>query len=161
MKKIKPSPLTILYFLIPITLFISLSGVCLCREILGLTEEKWAGYLAFAVLFSASLFLLWALNRTAPIVWVENGILKRRGLLYGFYKECPIKDIQTVKERYVRHDGDYIYIINNSTHQFNQLRKDSYICFRKTKKNLQFLNTFWHGNIQNATLEIYTKYYGK
>lgn len=122
MKKIKPSPLTILYFLIPILLFTTLSVVCLVSELLGSTEEKGAGYLAFAVLFSASLFLLWVLNRTASIVWIENGTLKRRGLLYGFYKECPIKDIQAVKERYVRLDGNYIYIIDNSAHRFNQLR---------------------------------------
>jgi len=81
-------------------------------------------------------------------------MIKRKGLIHGFYKECSVRAIQTVKIKYVHREvgfGTFIYLIDDRTQsykKFLRIRKDSYICFRKNKKNLAFLNTFWSGKVE-------------
>lgn len=113
------------------------------------------GLLLFGVTFGIFCFLLFALNRSACVVWFEDGIVKRKGLLRGFYKECPVQAIQTVKIQYVsRQVGfkTFIFLVEDQTpadQKFWRMRKDSYISFRKNKKNLAFLRTFWSGKIES------------
>ena len=114
----------------------------------GFVEEKGSGYLAFFVFLFLSCFFLWFLNRLACVVWIEDDVVKRKGLICGFYKECPIESIQRVKIQYAWREGDFVYLIDSSIHKFDRLRKDSYICFRKNKNNLTFLRTFWSGEIE-------------
>ncbi len=127
-----------------------LSIFALVFEIDGSVEDKGAGLLWFVVLGSVFCFSLWCLNRFACVVWLEDGIIKRKGLFGGFYKECPVASIQKVVIRYAWREGDHIYLVDDSTHRFDGIRKDSYISFPKTKKNLEFVHTFWSGTVEKA-----------
>ena len=66
----------------------------------------------------------------------------------GFYKKCPVDSIRKVVTYYARHEGNFIYLVDDSTYQFDSLRKDSYIRLKNTKKNLTFVQSFWSGEIE-------------
>ena len=125
-------------------------GLALSKE----PQEIAAGLLLFGVLFGWGCFLLWFLNRAACVVWVEDDMIKRKGLIYGFHKEYSVRAIQTVKIEYVHREvgfGTFVYLVDDRTQpykKFFRIRKDSYICFRKNKKNLAFLHTFWSGAVE-------------
>ena len=129
-------------------LFFAFSIIAIGFEMFGFVEEKGAGYLDFCVFLVLFCFFLRFLNRLACVVWIEDDVVKRKGLIYGFYKECPIESIGKVKIQHAWREGDFVYLIDSSIHKFDRLRKDSYICFRKNKKNLAFLRTFWSGEIE-------------
>ena len=130
-------------------LFLCLSMIALGLEVFGFVEEKGAGLFAFGIFLGLTILFLWALNRLACVVWIEDGIVKRKGLFCGFYKECPLESIKTVKIERAWHEGDFIYLVDNhSPHTFNRIRSDSYICFRKTKTNLDWLQSVWQKSIQ-------------
>lgn len=97
--------------------------------------------ITYIIWILVELFLIYGVNSFSCVVWVEDDIIKSKGLIYGFYKECPIKDIRSVQIQYVRHEGEYIYLIDNTE------RKSSRLYFKKTKKNLDFLRTFWNGEL--------------
>ena len=117
-------------------------------------QEIGAGLLLFVPLFGFGCFILWFLNRAVCVVWLEDGMIKSKGLIHGFYKECSVRAIQTVKIQYVLHEvgfGTFIYLVDDRTQpykKFLRIRKDSYICFRKNKKNLAFLRTFWSREVE-------------
>jgi hypothetical protein len=98
--------------------------------------------------------LVMCLNRTACIIWLEDGIVKRKGLIRGFYKECCIDSIRKVKIHHSHREvgfGAFIYLADDRSPEFAKflrMRKDSYISFRKNKKNIEFLRTFWQGQIE-------------
>ena len=157
MKKIissKPS-LVSYSFSIPIVLAFSIIGLGL--GIFGPSGENVFGFLLFGFFFSLFCFMVWSLNRAACVVWVEEGTVRCKGLIWGFYKECPVSSILKVKVKYRLHEvgfnKSFIYLVNDRTQEYKKflrIRKDSYICFRKTKKNLDFLRTFWSGTIENS-----------
>jgi hypothetical protein len=107
--------------------------------------------LLFSAFFGLGCFLLWYLNRSVCVVWLEDGMIKSKGLIHGFYKECSVRAIQTVKIQYVHREGTFIYLVDDRTQpyeKFLRIRKDSYICFRKNKKNFAFLRTFWSREVE-------------
>jgi len=122
--------------------------------VFGKAQEKGIGLLLFGFFVGFSCFLLWYLNRAACVIWVEDGMIKCKGLIGGFHKAYPVRSIRSVKIQYSRNEvgfGTFVYLVNDRKPQFKKflrIRKDSYICFRKTKKNLEFLKTFWAGTIE-------------
>ena len=154
MKKIISSRSALVSCSFAIILFFGLSLIPLGLVVFGESQDIGAGLLLFSAFFGLSSFLLWFLNRAACIIRVEDGMIKRKGLIHGFYKECSVRAIQTVKIKYVHREvgfGTFIYLIDDRTRpykKFFRIRKDSYICFRKNKKNLAFLRTFWSGVIE-------------
>lgn len=154
MKKIISSRSTLVSCCFSIILFFGFSLIPLELVMLGEVQEKGVGALLFCIFLGFACFLLWYLNRAACLVWIEDGMIKRRGLIHGFYKECPIRAIQAVQIKYVHREvgfGTFIYLIDDRAQpykKFFRIRKDSYICFRKNKKNLVFLRTFWSGTVE-------------
>ena len=118
-------------------------------EMFELVERKGAGFFACGIFLCLFFLFLWFLNRLACVVWIENNTVKRKGLIYGFYKECAVPSIQSVVIRHAFREGDFVYLVDGSIYRFNRTKKDSYICFCKTKKNLKFLQTFWSGEVVN------------
>lgn len=134
-------------------LFFAFSLISLGFVMFGQAQEKWIGVLHFGFFLGLACLFVWYLNRAACVIWVEDGIVKCKGLICGFYKECPVRSIQIVKAKYQREVGfgTFVYLVNDRTQEFKKflrIRKDSYICFRKNKKNLAFLRTFWAGTIE-------------
>ena len=154
MKKIISSKSALVLCSFSIVLFFCFSLIPFGFVVFGESQEIGAELLLFGVFFGLGCFLLWFLNRAACVVWLEDGMIKRKGLLCGFYKECSVRTIQTVKIKYVHREvgfGTFIYLVDDSTQpykKFLRIRKDSYICFRKNKKNLAFLRTFWLGTLE-------------
>ena len=134
--------------------FFSFSLISLGVVVFGEGQEKWVGLLLFCIFLGFACFILWYLNRAACIVWVENDVVKCRGLICGFYKKCSVQSIQAVKIQYVQREvgfGSFIYLIDDRTRPYNKflrIGKDSYIAFRNNKKNLAFLRTFWSGRVE-------------
>lgn len=149
MKKITSSKSALIFLSVVLVVCFCFSLLALWLEVSGLTEEKGAGYLSF-VIFGIVFcpILLWYLNRAACVIWFENGIIKRKGLLWGFYKECSVDSIQRVVVRCAWREGDFIYLVDDSGNHFDRARKNSYICFYKTKETLDFVRTFWSGAIE-------------
>ena len=137
-----------------ILMFWGLSLLPLGLVVFGESHEIGAALLLFSAFFGLGCFLLWFLNRAVCVVWLEDGMIKSKGLIHGFYKECSVRAIQTVKIQYVHREvwfGTFIYLVDDRTQpyeKFFRIRKNSYICFRKNKKNLAFLRTFWSGTIE-------------
>ena len=154
MKKIISSKSALVLCSFSIILFFGLSLIPLGLVVFGTMREKGIGLLLVGVCFAFGCFFLWYLNRAACVVWVEDGMIKRKGLIRGFYKECSVRAIQAVKIEYIHREvgfGTFIYLIDDRTQpykKFFRIRKDSYICFRKNNKNLAFLRTFWSGAIE-------------
>lgn len=129
----------------------ALSMAGLMGEVLGLVKEKGAGWFAFAGFGALFLLLLLVTDRLVYVITYEDGKITRKGIFGGFHKECPVSSIQKVVIRYVWREGEYIYLVDDSSCHFDSARKDSYICFAKTKKNLAFVRTFWSGEIKENT----------
>ena len=151
MKKIICSRSQLVLCSFSIILFWGFSLIPLGLVVFGELQEIGPGFLSFGVFFGFGSFLLWFLNRAACVVWFEDGMIKRKGLIRGFYKECSVRAIQTVKTEYVYRAGTFIFLVDDHTPSYKKFfptRKDSYICFRKNKKNLAFLHTFWSGEVE-------------
>ena len=129
--------------------FLVFSLIGLGFEIFGLVEERGAGFFACGIFLCLFFILLCVFNRFACVVWIENNTVKRKGLIYGFYKEIPVSSIKGVIIQRAFREGDFIYLIDASSHKFDRTKNDSYICFCKTKKNLKLLRTFWTETIAN------------
>ena len=157
MKKIISSKLALFLgaYLMVICLFFAI--VCLGAAFSNNTptNEKLICLFGFIVFLAVTFLGLWCMNRGACVVWVENGIVKSKGLIIGFHKECPLSSIRSVKIKSIIHrrgfQGDFIFLVTDRTDdhkKFINTRKDSYLCFGKNKKNLEFLRTFWSGEIE-------------
>ena len=137
-----------------ISMFFGMSLILLRVLIYGGLQDKGEALWCFGASLGLVCILLFSLNRAACVVWVEDGIVKRRGLICGFYKECAVKDIKTVKIEYRSREvgfRTFIYLIDDRKQtykKFLRARKDSYISFRKNDKNLAFLRTFWSGEVE-------------
>ena len=153
-KKIISSRSSLVSCTFAVLVFFGLSLIPFGLVIFGKPQEIGAGLLLFVPFFGLGCFLLWLLNRAACVVWIEDGMIKRKGLIRGFYKECSVHAIQTVKIKYVHREvgfGTFIYLIDDRTQpykKFFRIRKDSYICFRKNNKNFAFLRTFWSREVE-------------
>ncbi len=153
MKKIISSKLDLFLNIYASLLFFVFSIMGLLLGLFGTDHEKHVGFLLFAFFLFLTVLLVWTVNRTACIVWVENDTVKCKGLISGFYKECPVRQIQSVRIKFMHHElgfKSFVYLVTDSTYEYKKFyrrRKDGYICFKKTKKNLEFLRTFWSGSI--------------
>ena len=154
MKKIISSRSALVACVYACVVFFGFTITGLALAIAAQGKEKIIGILISIFLLSMLCILVVCLNRMACIIWVEDGIVKRKGLIRGFYKECRIDSIRTVKIHHSHREvgfGAFIYLVDDRAPEFAKflrMRKDSYICFRKNKKNLEFLRTFWSGEVE-------------
>ena len=67
-------------------------------------------------------------------------MIKRKGLIYGFHKDCSVRAIQTVKIKYVHREvgfGTFIYLVDDRTQPYQKFfRIERIITFvsEKTRK---------------------------
>lgn len=105
------------------------------------------GFTAFGVIDS---FFWWCANRYGCWVWYEDGTIKRRGLFGGFEREIPVDQIRSVVVQHFHKQGDFYILIDDSPLPLSYIRKDSSICFRRTKRTSVFVRSFWNGEIENG-----------
>lgn len=145
--------LIVLSVLAVVYLFITV--ICLIEGIGAVSRGGGAAgwlFTAFAIFLSLFLYMIFDLNRTACIISLDGDTVKRRGLIWGFRKECRISLIRAVHIKEFYRDGDYICLIDGSAHKFKKHRHDSYICFEYSKENMLFLRRFWHGKVKEYEL---------
>ena len=97
------------------------------------------------------LFLLWGVNFLGCLIWVEDGILHRRGLLFGLRRSCPVQNILRLRRVSLgRKTPTLIYIIdkNPGTYGENAFKK-SYICLIDTPANRDFIFSFCDKKIRD------------
>lgn len=104
-----------------------------------------------SLIFDLSLLLIIAVllvlfvNRGFCWIYIENGMLKRKGLLFGFRKEVKISDIKKV----VTYKLNY-YIIEKNEELEDPLQFQECINFIKHYDDHdEFLNSFWNGAIED------------
>ena len=156
MKKIISSKSALILYSVSIPIIFAFAMIGLAFGIFGSVGENIFGFLLFAFFIAMLWLMVWTLNRAACIVWVEDGKVKSKGLIWGFYKECPILSIRKVKIEYSLHEAGrraqkFIYLVNDGAEEYKRffrVRKYGYISFKKNKKNLEFLKTFWSGPIE-------------
>ena len=153
-KKIISSRSALVLCSFSILMFWGLSLLPLGLVVFGESHEIGAALLLFSTFFGLGCFLLWFLNRAACVVWFEDGMIKRKGLIRGFYKECSVRAIQTVKTEYVHRAGTFIFLVDDHTPSYKKFfptRKDSYICFRKTRKIWRFCILFGRERLKSES----------
>ena len=87
--------------------------------------------LIMTILCAAMWFLcLLCVNYGGCFIWVEDGILNRRGLLFGLKRSCAVDDILRVRVVPTQpKNPDLIYIIEKNPGKcWQNISKKSYIC---------------------------------
>ena len=138
----------------PVMLVVCLLGVGMMTFALvyslceGLGDWKTGGtiywvYFAMAAVGAAmDLLFLWGMNTICCLVWVEDGILYRRGLLWGYRRSCPVSDIQRLESVSKPRGGAWIFIVDERPGVFEPGMRKSYICLENTEANRRFIATF-------------------
>ena len=101
-----------------------------------------AGYVGFI------LFFLFGMNRLCCLVWVENGILQRRGLFFGYRRTCPVENIQTIRSVWQYGGGRYLFLMDGEAGICKHGDKKCYICLTDTPANRRFILSFCRKMIQ-------------
>lgn len=119
--------------------------VCMGADALAAEEAKAVAgaYFAMAAVCAGfALFYLLGMNAVCSLVWVENGILYRRGLLFGHRRSCVVSDIQKLELVAPLKGGRWIYIVDSQPGVYKNLGKHSYICLEDTAANRAFIASF-------------------
>ena len=110
----------------------------------GAETESTAGtYFGMAAVSGGfSLFFVWGMNSICCLVWVEDGILYRRGLLFRYCRSCSVSDIQRLESITTPRGGSWIFIVDSQPGVFEPGMRKSYICLENTETNRRFIATF-------------------
>ena len=95
-----------------------------------------------AAVIGLILFFLFGMNRVCCLVWVENGILHRRGLFFGYRHSCPVESIQAIRSVWQYGGGRYLFLVDNEAGICKPGDKKCYICLQDTPANRRFISTF-------------------
>ena len=133
--------------------FFLFACLCFIHDYVSILEETsfGLGFLWCGLFLILMIFFAFGLNRLACVVQFENNMIKRRGLFRGFQGECKIEDVTKIEIRNLYRDGDFIFFIDGrlkySDRMFDRFRKNSYICIKKSKKNLDFIHCYFEKDI--------------
>ncbi len=132
---------------------VCIGSVCMGADALAVCESSSASVAYFvmaAVGGGFTLFFLWGMNNICCLVWVEDGILHRRGLLFGHRRSCAVKDIQRLESVSTYRGGTWIYIVDSQPGIYENALKSSYICLADTPANRRFIASFCGRIIRNS-----------
>ncbi len=111
--------------------------------------------LIMTILCAAMWFLcLLCVNYGGCFIWVEDGILHRRGLLFGLKRSCAVDDILRVRVVPTQpKNPDLIYIIEKNPGKcWQNISKKSYICLVDTPENRAFIESFCEKKIKRKKI---------
>lgn len=139
-------------------LCISFTGLCVLA-ILSVAKMRMqkgrmgAEFFGIVAMLGLTAFIWFMYNRTACEIRIEGDKIVRRGLFFGFRKECRIDEIKAVELIYTYRGGQYLFLIDGkSPYGYACLRKESYISFYNNQRNRKFLRQFWHGGIKSGVV---------
>lgn len=145
-KKIaSPSMLAVCLIGAGIMTALCIGAVCMGVDALESTETQTTAGAFFAMAAVSggfTLFFLWGMNSICCVVWVEDGILHRRGLLFRHRRSCAVNDIQRLESVTTPRGGSWIYIVDSAPGCYENGLKSSYICLADTPANREFIASF-------------------
>lgn len=152
MKKFITSKSYLILYFLTLLLFLGLACLCIIYDVMCVLENSnfGPGFLWGGIFLLLTVFCTFCLNRLSCFVWFETNMIKRRGLFCGFKRESKIEEIISIEIRHLYRDGDFIFLIDEkeySDKMFDRFRKDSFICIRKNKINLDFIRCFFDTDI--------------
>ena len=152
--------LTLSLLVLAITSFLLIWTITDCVDILTsdnapAEDVTPATALTLTILCGAMWFLfLLALNWGGCLIWVEDGVLYRRGLLFGLKRSCAVGDILRLRRVSGYGKGfPIIYIIDRNPGRCGENAfKKSYICLIDTPANRKFIASFCDKKIKNKEI---------
>ena len=137
--------------------YLMILSILVCLDIAGIVICIWVGVesnTAFLSIGAVSLvyllpvtgIILVCLNRRACLYWVEDGCLKRRGLLCG-YADCIRRE--EVLSVGVTYDGKRVYILTNRPSKRSHSAPT--IEFDNSEEGREVLKSFWNGTINDLS----------
>ncbi len=123
-------------------------AILICFDIAGITMIVRAinesnttllsvGILSLVCMLLATGIILFYLNQRACLIWVEDGCLKRKGLLCGFKAIIKPEEVCGVG---ITHDNKEIYVIFHSDR--NNRHGATIIKFKNNDANMEILKSF-------------------
>ncbi len=103
-------------------------------------EALTAGIVILLMMLPAMGLILFWLNRRACFIWIEDGYLKSKGLLFGFKKNLRRNDVVAIG---ITPNGKKIYVISPTMQQYMQ----GDILFPNNEENAEALKSFWKADI--------------
>lgn len=103
-------------------------------------EALTAGIVILLMMLPTMGLILFWLNRRACFIWIEDGYLKSRGLLFGFKRSIHRKDVEAIG---ITPNGKKIYVISPTMQQYMQ----GDILFSNNEENAEALKSFWKADI--------------
>ena len=104
------------------------------------------------VLFALFLvFGCFVFNRVGAIIYYdsENGVLIRKGYIYGFESTVKVDDIKRVEKVYLYREGTFYVLIDEGHSKYDGLYVDSYFCIECSKESKEFIEKFWDGELES------------
>ena len=94
---------------------------------------------------SASLFVAVSLatNRSCNFVYLHDGVLDRRGYLFGFKKTVSINAIKEIKKVTLMRDGEYFVLIDGVSNYEDRMRRNSAIFIPCNDEGVKFIRQFF------------------
>ncbi len=84
-------------------------------------------------------------NRACNVVQLRDGILRRRGLFFGFRKEVSVSAIKRIDKIFYPLDGAYYVLVDDDSCLVERFRKKSAICIPCSEGGVEFIKLFWDG----------------
>ena len=137
--------------------YLVLSSILVCLDIAGIVICIWAGVESNTALLSVGAVLLVyllpatgivlvCLNRRACLYWVEDGCLKRRGLLCGYTDCIQCEEVHSV---WVTYDGKRVFILIYRPSK--RSHSASTIEFDNSEESREILKSFWNGTVNDLS----------
>ncbi len=147
MKKIISSTKWLITYLIILFVLISLdiSGIVLtvCSIINSDSSLLAIGLVVLVYMLPVTGIILFYLNRRACLVWVEDGVLKHKGLLFGYRGNITAEKVYFVS---ISYGNKKIRIIIDGDNEHHRKRV---IELKNNDSNMLLVKSFWKGEIFN------------
>ena len=103
----------------------------------------WVSLHALSVSFFVATSL--ATNKSCNVVYLHDGVLDRRGYLFGFKKTISISAIKEIKKVTLMRDGTYFVLVDGVSNYEDRLRRNSAIFIPCNDEGVKFIRQFFSG----------------
>lgn len=147
MKKVISSTKWLITYLIILSVLISLDILGIVLTIYSIFNSEISllaiGLVDLIYMLPVTGIILFYLNRRACLVWVEDGVLKHKGLLFGYRGNITAEKVYGVS---ISYGNKKIYIIIDGE---NENHRKRVIELKNNDSNMLMVKSFWKGEIFN------------
>ena len=140
-------------FFIVMNITIMILGIFAIGDMVAKNNTFGVVFFSFEIVLFA-LFLVFGcfvFNRVGAIIYYdsENGVLIRKGCIYGFESTVKVDDIKRVEKVYLYREGTFYVLIDEGHSKYDGLYVDSYFCIECSKESKEFIEKFWDGELES------------